>query len=142
MHGWWQQEIADSGKWPLMLSLIAFVVTFLTTRLITRLIRAGHGPLRQRRDVVRHARPSRAPEYSSGPALARPNVEVLRTFSKLFGLAGLRVGYMIGPPGGRSRRAPTTSGVRRERRGPPRRPDLPAGSRRGSRPRRSDAPLA
>jgi hypothetical protein len=44
MHGWWQQEIVDSGKWPLMLSFVSFVVTFLTTRLITRLIRAGHGP--------------------------------------------------------------------------------------------------
>ena len=41
-----------------------------------------------------------APEYAGGPALAvaRSNVVVLRTFSKLFGLAGLRVGYMIGPP--------------------------------------------
>jgi histidinol-phosphate aminotransferase len=29
---------------------------------------------------------------------ARPNVAVLRTFSKIFGLAGLRVGYMVAPP--------------------------------------------
>ena len=28
----------------------------------------------------------------------RPNVVVLRTFSKIFGLAGLRVGYLVGPP--------------------------------------------
>ena len=28
----------------------------------------------------------------------RDNVVVLRTFSKIFGLAGLRVGYLIGPP--------------------------------------------
>ncbi len=27
-----------------------------------------------------------------------PNVAVLRTFSKIYGLAGLRVGYMVGPP--------------------------------------------
>jgi hypothetical protein len=40
VHSWWQQNIVDSGKWPLMLCF----VTFLLTRLITRLIRAGHGP--------------------------------------------------------------------------------------------------
>jgi histidinol-phosphate aminotransferase len=27
----------------------------------------------------------------------RPNVAVLRTFSKIYGLAGLRIGYMVGP---------------------------------------------
>lgn len=32
-------------------------------------------------------------------ALERPNVTVTRTFSKIYGLAGLRVGYMIGLPG-------------------------------------------
>jgi histidinol-phosphate aminotransferase len=46
-------------------------------------------------------------EYAAGPghvdALAehvpaRPNVGVLRTFSKLFGLAGLRIGWFAGPP--------------------------------------------
>ena len=31
-------------------------------------------------------------------ALERPNVTVARTFSKMYGLAGLRVGYMIGRP--------------------------------------------
>ncbi len=44
MHSWWQQDVVDSGKWPLMLCFVSFVVTFLATRLVTRLIRAGHGP--------------------------------------------------------------------------------------------------
>ena len=43
--------------------------------------------------------------YQDGAALVRayPNVAILRTFSKLFGLAGLRVGYLVGP----ARRWPT-----------------------------------
>jgi hypothetical protein len=44
MHGWWQQDVVDGGKWPLMLCFVSFVLTFLLTRLVTRLIRAGHGP--------------------------------------------------------------------------------------------------
>ena len=42
-----------------------------------------------------------APEYRvDGPALVRrfPNVVVLRTFSKAYGLAGLRIGYGFGSP--------------------------------------------
>jgi histidinol-phosphate aminotransferase len=41
------------------------------------------------------------PDYPDGIAEhvgRRPNVAVLRTFSKIYGLAGLRVGYMVGPP--------------------------------------------
>ncbi|NNG38537.1 hypothetical protein HJ588_04505 [Flexivirga sp. ID2601S] len=41
---WWTHEIVHGHKGPLLLALIAFVVTFLTTRTITRLIRAGKGP--------------------------------------------------------------------------------------------------
>ena len=41
-----------------------------------------------------------APDYASQAdrALATPNVVVLRTFSKVYGLAGLRVGYALGQP--------------------------------------------
>jgi histidinol-phosphate aminotransferase len=41
------------------------------------------------------------PEFPDGAALARrhSNVVVLRTFSKIYGLAGLRVGYAIADPG-------------------------------------------
>jgi hypothetical protein len=43
---WWQHEIVDGYKGPLLLSFLAFVLTFVTTRSITRLIRAGKGPFR------------------------------------------------------------------------------------------------
>lgn len=46
MQSWWQQDIVDAGKWPLMLCFLSFVATFLVTRGITRLIRAGRGPFR------------------------------------------------------------------------------------------------
>ncbi|WP_460062659.1 histidinol-phosphate transaminase [Streptomyces sp. YKOK-I1] len=53
-----------------------------------------------------YADPARVPD---GLALLgdRPNVAVLRTFSKAYGLAGLRVGYCVAPPGiaGHVRRA-------------------------------------
>ncbi|MFF4149842.1 hypothetical protein ACFYZU_06490 [Streptomyces sp. NPDC001651] len=46
MGDWWQRNIVEPGKLPLLLALAAFVVTFLVTRVITRLIRAGKGPFR------------------------------------------------------------------------------------------------
>jgi histidinol-phosphate aminotransferase len=41
-----------------------------------------------------------APDYESliGEASNRPNVLVCRTFSKVYGLAGMRVGYSVGDP--------------------------------------------
>ncbi|MFJ4279664.1 hypothetical protein [Streptomyces massasporeus] len=42
--GWFERNIMEPGKLPLLLALVAFVLTFLITRLITRLIRAGKGP--------------------------------------------------------------------------------------------------
>ncbi|MFE4670731.1 hypothetical protein ACFRI7_37675 [Streptomyces sp. NPDC056716] len=44
MGTWWDRNIVEPGKLPLLLALTAFVLTFLITRLITRLIRAGKGP--------------------------------------------------------------------------------------------------
>jgi hypothetical protein len=44
LNVWWQHEVVNGYKGPLLLSFTAFVVTFLTTRTITRLIRAGKGP--------------------------------------------------------------------------------------------------
>lgn len=46
MGHWWERNIIEPGKLPLLLALSAFVLTFLITRLITRLIRAGKGPFR------------------------------------------------------------------------------------------------
>ena len=44
MGDWWQRNIMEPGKLPLLLALTAFVLTFVVTRVITRLIRAGRGP--------------------------------------------------------------------------------------------------
>ncbi len=44
LSDWWQFDVVDGYKGPLLLSFTAFVVTFVTTRTITRLIRAGKGP--------------------------------------------------------------------------------------------------
>jgi hypothetical protein len=41
---WWQRDVIEPGKLPLLVCFAAFVITFLTTRGITRAIRAGHGP--------------------------------------------------------------------------------------------------
>lgn len=43
---WWQENIVEPGKLPLLLCFAAFIVTFLSTRIITRLIRAGIGPFK------------------------------------------------------------------------------------------------
>ncbi len=43
---WWDRNIVEPGKLPLLCLLIAFVVTFLTTRTITRMIRSGRGPFK------------------------------------------------------------------------------------------------
>ncbi|KUN86630.1 hypothetical protein AQJ66_11390 [Streptomyces bungoensis] len=44
MGHWWERNILEPGKLPLLLALGAFVITFVVTRVITRLIRAGRGP--------------------------------------------------------------------------------------------------
>ncbi|WP_049566032.1 hypothetical protein [Streptomyces sp. SBT349] len=44
MEDWWDRNIIEPGKLPLLLALAAFVITFAVVRCITRLIRAGRGP--------------------------------------------------------------------------------------------------
>lgn len=44
MWSWFEREVVDSGRLPLFLCFLAFVVTFAVTRGITRMIRAGRGP--------------------------------------------------------------------------------------------------
>ena len=46
MAHWWQRNIVEPGKLPLLLTMVAFVVTFVMTRAITRMIRAGVGPFK------------------------------------------------------------------------------------------------
>ncbi|NJP50975.1 hypothetical protein HCJ93_13065 [Streptomyces sp. SBST2-5] len=46
MGQWWERNIIEPGKLPLLLALTAFVLTFVITRVITRMIRAGKGPFR------------------------------------------------------------------------------------------------
>lgn len=46
MAAWWERNIVEPGKLPLLLLFASFVVTFIVTRTITRLIRAGRGPFR------------------------------------------------------------------------------------------------
>ncbi|MBB5933397.1 hypothetical protein [Streptomyces zagrosensis] len=46
MGYWWQRNVVEPGKLPLLLALASFVLAFVAVRLITRLIRAGRGPFR------------------------------------------------------------------------------------------------
>jgi hypothetical protein len=46
MISWWHRDVVASGKLPLMLCFLAFVVTFVVVRTITRMIRDGRGPFR------------------------------------------------------------------------------------------------
>lgn len=46
MGHWFDRNIIEPGKLPLLLALAAFVMTFAITRVITRMIRAGKGPFR------------------------------------------------------------------------------------------------
>lgn len=46
MGHWWERNIIEPGKLPLLLALLSFVLSFLVTRVITRLIRAGRGPFK------------------------------------------------------------------------------------------------
>jgi hypothetical protein len=43
---WWERNVVEPEKLPLLLLIVAFIVTFIVTRVITRSIRAGRGPFR------------------------------------------------------------------------------------------------
>lgn len=42
----WQRSIVDTGRQPLLLMFVSFIVTFLVVRTVVRAIRAGRGPFR------------------------------------------------------------------------------------------------
>ncbi|NCY17769.1 MAG: hypothetical protein EBX39_13625, partial [Actinobacteria bacterium] len=46
MGSFWQTNVVDAGKLPLLVCCIAFVTTFIVTRIIVRAIRAGRGPFK------------------------------------------------------------------------------------------------
>ncbi len=46
MIDWWQRDLIDTGKQPLALCAVAFMITFLVTRKIVRNIKAGEGNLK------------------------------------------------------------------------------------------------
>ena len=48
MGDWFYDEFVASGKLPLILCFVSFIVTFAVTRLSTRMIRAGKGPFRDK----------------------------------------------------------------------------------------------
>jgi hypothetical protein len=43
---WFEEQILEKDRLPLLLCFVAFVATFVTTRVITRLIRTGRGPFK------------------------------------------------------------------------------------------------
>ena len=64
-----------------------------------RVPRAGPGPRhRDRRRGLHRVPGRRRPGRDGRPARRFPNLVLLRTFSKVYGLAGLRVGYALGSP--------------------------------------------
>ena len=78
------------------------------------------------------------PEYSTAIplALATPNVFVARTFSKAYGMAGMRIGYAIGQTGHGQAAGAAQDAVQHQRlrhRGGPRRARQPAAHRRRAR---------
>jgi hypothetical protein len=46
MGHWWERNIVEPGKLPLLLALASFILSFVITRTITRLIKADKGPFR------------------------------------------------------------------------------------------------
>ena len=46
MLSWYQSEIVETGRQPVFLAFVAFLLTLVATRVIVRMIRAGKGPFR------------------------------------------------------------------------------------------------
>ncbi|MBL1096947.1 hypothetical protein [Streptomyces coffeae] len=46
MGQWWERNIVEPGKLPLLLALASFILSFVIVRTITRMIKAGRGPFR------------------------------------------------------------------------------------------------
>lgn len=46
MWQWFQEEVVDGGRLPVLVCFAAFVITFVATRVITRMIRSGRGPFK------------------------------------------------------------------------------------------------
>ncbi|MFI1399022.1 hypothetical protein [Streptomyces sp. NPDC020681] len=46
MFDWFNRNVIEPGKLPMLLALTSFILTFLITRTIVRLIRAGRGPFK------------------------------------------------------------------------------------------------
>lgn len=109
-------QVPLTAEWAVDLDAMADAVTDRTSLVFVCTPNNPTGPAVKHADLVRfidripahvpvvideaYVEFARDPEIADGLALhrERPNVAVLRTFSKAYGLAALRVGFVIAPP--------------------------------------------